>query len=153
MALVIVGGLVTACLLLSQGVHVMRKGNTRPFFQESGEMSDLQLSLKPGARLPVALLYLIPGAAILGLLVLALLRSDRPGLSEWLTDHGFELAGAIFLFVYGLVAILRSQIVLRWIASPYQDPEARLRSSSARSFIRVLGVILSAFGLYILKTL
>lgn len=153
MALVIVGSLVTACLLLFQGLHVIRDGNMRPFFQGPRKSRDSGPSLKRRARRAAALLYLITSGSIFCILVIALFRGDGPRLFAWLTDRGVELVGGVFLLSYGLVALVRPQIVLRWVGMAYQDPPLGVRGPSAQNFVRVLGGIVSAFGLLIFRNL
>ena len=153
MALVIVGGLMTACLLFFQGIHVLKNGDMRPFFREPGGSSGPRLRVKPTAKLPLALVYVVPSAAVMSVLTLALVRSDKRRLLEWLTEHGVGLFGAVFFLAYGLVACLRPRMVIRWVQSPYEGEDPRLRSLSVRKILRGLGALLIAGGLFILGIL
>jgi|SRR5579883_183023 len=148
MALLIVGIFVTACLLLLQGIHVMRRRNMRPFFKSHGEPS-----LSSGAKIAASSLYTIPSLAIIGALVFALVKNNREHLFEWLNRHAIGLVGGLFLLAYGLLSLLRPDVVLRWVASAYPDYDLGERSSSVEQFVRVLGAFLFAFGLFIFKTL
>lgn len=153
MALVIVGGLMTACLLFYQGFHILKNGEMRAFFEESGGPGDSRLRVKPGARLPLALLYLVPSAAVMSVLTLALVRSDKRQLLEWLSEQWSGLFGAVFFLAYGLVAILRPRMVIRWIQSPYEGEDPRVQSLAVRNIIRGLGAFMFASGLLLLGTL
>jgi len=153
MVLVIIGSLVTACLLLLQGVHIFRNGNMRPFFEQPGDLRGSQQSLSSGARFAAASLYGLPSVAILCILTLALLRNDRHRLFEWLAGHIMSLVGGLFLLSYGLVALLRPDVVLRWIGSAYPDYDMGQRNPTVQHFVRGLGAFVSAFGLFIFKSL
>jgi hypothetical protein len=153
MVLVIIGSLVTACLLLFQGVHILRNGNMRPFFEQPGDLSGSQPSLRSGAKFAAASLYTIPSVAIFCLLTLALFRNNTHRLFDWLAGHVIGLVGGLFLLTYGLVALLRPDMVLRWVGSAYPDYDLGQRNPSVQHFVRGLGAFVSAFGLYIFKSL
>jgi hypothetical protein len=153
MVLVIIGSLVTACLLLLQGVHILRNGNMRPFFEQFVDLRGSQPSLRFGARSAAAFLLILPSVAIFCILVLAFFKDDRHRLIDWLSGHAIGLFGGLFLLTYGLVALLRPDVVLRWVRSAYPDRDLGERNPSVQGFIRVLGVFVSAFGLFIFKSL
>jgi len=153
MAFVIIGGLVTACLLLLQGIHIFRRGNMRPFFEQPNELPGTHTSLSPSAKYAAVSIYTIPSLAIFCLLVLALFRNDRQRLFEWLTGHVIGLLGGLFLLTYGLIALLRPDVVIRWVGSAYPDYDLGERNPSVQHFVRGLGVFVSAFGLFIFKSL
>lgn len=150
MAFVIIGSLVTACLLLLQGVHIVRSGNMRPFFEQpTGEAHS---SLKTSARLAGASVFAIPSLAVFGILLVAFLRNDVHRLVDWLTGHVMPLVGGLFLLIYGLVAVLRPDVVIRWVASAFPDYDLGARNPSVRHFVRGLGAFAVAFGLFIFKS-
>jgi hypothetical protein len=153
MALVIVGSLLTACLLLLQGVHILRNGNMRPFFEESVDARGSEPRLSPLAKFAAASLYTVPSLAILCILTLALFRNDRRRLPEWLAGHAIGMVGGLFLLIYGIVALLRPDVVLGWIASAYPGYEFGQRDPLRQYFVRGLGLSISAFGLFIFKSL
>lgn len=153
MALVIIGSLVTACLLLLQGLHIFRNGNMRPFFERPGDLRRGRPRHSRGARLAATLLYTVPSLAILCILTFALFKNDRQYLFEWLSGHVVGLIGGLFLLVYGLVALLRPDVVLRWVGSAYADRDLGQRSPSVKQFVRALGAFLSAFALFIFRSL
>ena len=153
MVLVIIGSLVTACLLFLQGVHIFRKGNMRPFFEQPSGPSGSRPSLRSGPRVGTALLYSLPSVAIFCILTLALLRSDSHRLIEWLGGHVGGLVGGLFLLTYGLVAALRPDVVLKWVRSAHPDREFGERNPSLLPFVRGLGAVVFAFGILIFKSL
>jgi hypothetical protein len=153
MALVIIGSLVTACLLLLQGVHIFRNGDMRPFFQQPSGLRDSRSGLRSGAKFAAASLYTIPSVAIFCVLAFALFRNDMHRLLDWFAGHVIAVGGGLFLVTYGLVALLRPDVVIRWIGAAYTDYDLGQRNSSVQHFVRGLGVFLSAFGLFIFKGL
>jgi hypothetical protein len=153
MALVIIGSLATAWLLLLQGVHIARNGNLRPFFERPAALRGSQPNLSSGARFAAASLYAIPSVAIFCILTLALLRNDTHRLFDWLTGHAIGLVGGLFLLTYGLLALLRPDVVLRWVGSAYPDYDLAQRNPSLHHFVRGLGAFVAAFGLFVFKSL
>jgi len=153
MVLVIIGSLATACLLLLQGVHIVRNGNMRPFFEQPGALRGSQPSLSSGARFAAASLYAIPSVAIFCILMLALFRNDKHRLFDWLTGHVIGLVGGLFLLTYGLVALLRPDVVPSWVGSAYPDYDLAQRNASIQHFVRGLGAFVAAFGLFVFKSL
>jgi formate hydrogenlyase subunit 3/multisubunit Na+/H+ antiporter MnhD subunit len=152
MAFVIIGSLVTACLLLLQGVHIVRSGNMRPFFEQPGDLGEAHPSLKTLARLAGASLFAIPSLAVFGILLVAFLRNDVHRVFDWLTGHVMAAIGGLFLLIYGLVALLRPDVVIRWIASAFPDYDLGTRNPSVQHFVRGLGAFVVAFGLFIFKS-
>jgi hypothetical protein len=144
MVLVIIGSLVTACLLLIQGVHI--------FFEQPGDLRGSQPCLSSVARFAAASLYAIPSVAIFCILTLALSRNGHR-LFDWLTGHVIGLGGGLFLLTYGLVALLRPDVVLRWVGSAYPDYDLGQRNPSVQHFVRGLGAFVAAFGLFVFKGL
>lgn len=125
----------------------------RPFFEQSSDLRGSRLSPKFGVRSAGAFLFILPSVGIFGILVLAFFRNDTHSLIDWLSRHVIGLVGGLFLLTYGLVALLRPDLVLRWIQSAYPDRGLGERNPSAQNFIRALGVFVSVFGLFIFKSL
>ncbi|HVZ60140.1 MAG TPA: hypothetical protein VG892_05090 [Terriglobales bacterium] len=123
----------------------------RSFFEQTGEPREP--GLRSGAKFAAASLYLIPSVAIFCILTFALLMNDTPHLIEWLMGHVIGLVGGLFLLTYGLVALLRPDIVLRWIGSAYTDYDLGQQSASLQHFVRGIGMFVSALGLFIFKGL
>jgi hypothetical protein len=153
MIFVIIGSLLTACLLLFQGIHIIRKGNMRPFFEQRGDLLSSRPGLRDSARFAAASLYTVPSLAIFCVLLLALSRTDAHRVFDWLSGHAMAVLGGLFLFTYGLVALLRPDVVIRWIGSAFPDYDLGSRNPSVQHFVRGLGVFVSAFGLFIFKGL
>ena len=125
----------------------------RPFFEQPSDLRGPHPSLKPGAKFAAASLYTVPSLAIFCVLVLALFRNDTHRLLDWLAGHVIAVAGGLFLVTYGLVALLRPDVVIRWIGAACPDYDLGQRNPSVQHFVRGLGAFLSAFGLSILKGL
>jgi hypothetical protein len=153
MAFVIIGSLATACLLLLQGIHIFRSGSMRPFFEQPSHLGGVHPRLKPGTKFAAASLYTVPSLAIFCVLIFALFRNDTHQLRDWLAGHVIALLGGLFLFTYGLLSLLRPDVVIRWIGAAYPDYDLGERNPSVQYFVRGLGVFLSAFGLFIFKSL
>ena len=84
------------------------------------------------------MVYCLPSMALLAILAFSLSRNLRRA-TAWLGGHVGELAGACFLLLYGLVALLRPDVILGWIQSSYRDQVSKLVSSER--FVRVLGFL------------
>ena len=125
----------------------------RPFFEHSGDLRGSQPCLRFGARVAAACLYTLPSVAIFYILTLALFKNDTHRIIDRLSGHVIGLLGGLFLLIYGLVSLLRPDVVLRWVRSAYPDRDLGERNPSVQHFVRVLGAFASAFGLFILKSL
>jgi hypothetical protein len=153
MVLVIIGSLLTACFLFIQSIHIFRNGNMRPFFEQPGELRGSQPGLSSVARFAAASLYAIPGFAIFCILVLAMYRNDTHRLFDWLAAHAIGLAGGLFLLAYGLVAVVRPDVVVKWIGSAHPAYNLGQRNPAVQHIVRGLGIFVAAFGLFVLKSL
>ena len=125
----------------------------RPFFLPTRDLLGSQPALRSEVRFAIVSLYAIAGMAIFCILSFALLRSDMHRLLDWVAGHAIGLFGGLFLLTYGLLALLRPDIVLRWIGSAYSDYDFNQRSPSAQHFVRGIGVFVAALSLIILKNL
>jgi hypothetical protein len=156
MAGVIIGSFVTACFLLFQGVHVLRNGNLRPFYlEQSDDLRGSERRLSFSDTVAGACLYILPSVAVFCLLAIALFKADKDRIIDWLSDHVFELFGELFLLTYGLVALLRPDVVIRSLRGAFPDREREIeeRYSSVKVVVRSLGAFLSLFSLYVLNRL
>ena len=136
MILLVIGSLVTACLALLQGIHTIRTGTMQPFFDQS---RDIPPYLTAAATVAYGMVYCLPSMALLAILAFSLSRNLRRA-TAWLGGH-VGVAGACFLLLYGLVALLRPDVILGWIQSSYRDQVSKLMSSSSERFVRVLGFL------------
>lgn len=147
MPIVIIGSLLTAGILLLQGVHVLKTGNMRPFFLQS-KASSTAVYLKRSARLGFGVLYLLSSAGILYVLAFILANYGSDRLLEWLGGHIISLFGGVFLLIYGLTAVFRPDVVLRWVVAPYRDGLG-IRLESGEHIIRGIGIAICAIGLWV----
>jgi hypothetical protein len=156
MAVVIIGSLLTACMLLLQGVHVLRNGNLQPFFFEQSD--DLRSSERRFSFLrsvALASLYILPSAGIFCLLAIALFKADTDRVIDWLSGNVFDLLGGLLLLTYGLKCLLWPDRVIRSLRSVFPDsePEFEEQYRSVIWIVRSIGVGMSALSLFILKKL
>jgi hypothetical protein len=84
-------------------------------------------------------------------MVFALFKNDTHRLVDWVTGHILGWIGGLFLVVYGLMALVRPDVILRWLRSAY--PDANLEGTSAQLFVRALGAFVCGLGLLALKSL
>ena len=105
-----------------------------PFFDQS---RDIPPYLTAAARVAYGMVYCLPSMALLAILAFSLSRNLRRA-TAWPGGH-VGVAGACFLLLYGLVALLRPDVILGWIQSSYRDQVSKLVSSER--FVRVLGFL------------
>lgn len=123
----------------------------RPFFERHSGFRDSQVVLRPSARAAAAGLYVLPSFAILGVLLLAAVRKGRQLVLEWLATHVITVLGGLFLITYGLVAFLRPDLVIKWIGYAFPDYDLGERDLSVQRFVKGLGFLIAAFGLFVFK--
>lgn len=152
MVLVIVGAILTAVLLVLQGVHVFRHGDMRPFFDERNRHRPANALLTPHARLTAGVFYVAAGTAVLSLLLIALWRTGFR-LLQWLANHFIPLGFGVFFLVYGLVGALRPRVIIRSVRAAYAVSDFDRDDSVARNLVRVICVGLIAASLLILAAM
>lgn len=119
----------------------------RPFFEKSGDPQSSPASLKLGHRIAGTLLCAAPTLAIFCILMLALYKNGTHRLIRWLSGHVVTLVGGLFLLIYGLVTLLRPDIVLRGIQSAYPDRKIGEHNLAAERFMQILGLFLLGLSL------
>jgi hypothetical protein len=148
---VIVGSFATAVCLIIQGIHVLRTGLVLPFFYRPSPRS---LRMNPLQRICTAGLYLVPGAAIIGVLLRAALhRLPAPKtIEEWSGSHVGALSIVCLMAALGLHLLIRPSAMVRWVQSAY--PELPLEGSRlARLIVRVIGAGWIAFAILSVRLL
>jgi hypothetical protein len=151
MVFVVVGGLATAFMLLLQGLHVLRSGDLRPFFEPPVHSLPSRATLALDRRIAGAGLYIVPSIAIFWILAGTLYRHGMHRTLAWFSDHGIGLVGGLFLLTYGVVTLMRPDIVAHTIRRTYPDED--LAGNAVYRFLRILGVLVSVLALFILKGL
>jgi len=77
MALVIIGALLTASFSLVQALYILRSGSLHPFFLKPGVTSQSAAKPTKVGRLRYALIYLIPGLAIVAILTVLVIEGRQ----------------------------------------------------------------------------
>jgi hypothetical protein len=150
MVVVIIGGLVTACFSLFQGIHILRNRDRRPFFfEQSGDVGRAEPKLRLSDAVFLASIYILPAVGVFCILTVALFKNDPSRIIDWVTGHIFELFGTLIGLIYGLVGLFRPDVVLRHFLSNYHDRESLLRQASAQNYVRALGAFVTALTLYV----
>ncbi len=110
MALVIVGWLTTACVLLYQGIYTLRTGYITLFFAkpEHSRPAPGQVS-----RFAYASVYLFPGVAAIAILVIAVSRAGLTRPADWVIGNFGTLLWPICAIVVGVPTLLRPEQMLR----------------------------------------
>jgi hypothetical protein len=145
--------LLSLCILLGQGIRVILTENMRPFFWRKRSNDDAGPQLKPVARIFISALYVMSS----GVLIYAMLdaigsRHDNSSSSTQRVGDSWSLMTiALCLVMYGVMAITRPDIVIRWVLSIYVDPGAIYSGqTSFRMTVMLLGAIFVCVGLALL---
>ena len=73
-------------------------------------------------------------------------------MNSWLDrlrqHDAFDAAGLLFLLGYGLVAVLRPSVVIRWVQSAYPNHDLN-REPSVPHWIRGIGTFIILFSLFL----
>jgi magnesium-transporting ATPase (P-type) len=110
MALVIVGWLTTACVLLYQGIYILRTGYVTLFFSKP-ERS--RLASGPFSRIAHAFVYLFPGVAAVIILAITLFRVGISRLVDWVIGNFGTLFWPLCAIALGIPTLLRPEQTLR----------------------------------------
>lgn len=141
-------GALFAAYLVAQSVHILTSGDLRAFFVAGSREARSRLALRN--RIAPGLLHLVPGAAILALLAVVILRL-RSEILQQLLSHGAAFPiGGVFLAVYGLVVAARPDIIMRSLARAYPGQINEGDVTLAR-MVRLISAGVSVFGFYLLS--
>lgn len=146
MALVIVGWLTTACVLLYQGIYTLRTGYITLFFAKSKYS---RLAPGPVSRFAYAFVYLFPGVAAIVILVIAAARARLGRPADWIIENLSTLLWPICAIAIGVPTLLVPQQTLRWTLR--QHPELADNSFVIR-ITRFIGAGFVFVGFIILAT-
>lgn len=149
MAVVITIVISTACLLLLQAIHILKSGDTHPFFfPPKGQNHAGKLS--SATKIGGILIYGVPACAILSLLVFAALKNGTQKILIWFTADSGNIIGGFILFIGGLLAILWPGWILKGVQAANPDTDIRLETAFGTRLTRLLGALLLGFGLFLL---
>jgi hypothetical protein len=110
MALVIVGWLTTACVLLYQGIYTLRTGYITLFFAKPEHSRPAS---GPVSRFAYAFVYLFPGVAAIVILVIALTRAGLSRPADWSIENFGTLFWPVCAIAIGVPSLLRPEQILR----------------------------------------
>jgi hypothetical protein len=141
MALVIVGWLLTACVLGYQAVHTLRTGQASWFCARSVEPGR---ALRPLLRLVYAILYAFPAVAIAAILTNEIARTGIKQIEDRIISNLGLLLLSSFFLIMGMLLLVRPERTLRWTLRT--DPEV-VEGGAATVVGRLIGVAFMAFAL------
>lgn len=148
MALVIIASFVVGCLWIIQAIYTFRTGDSHPFFLQETGAPGLISSTPTAGMFRLAMTYLIPGLAVLGILAFALMKVDRSYMWEWIGTHFQELVFALILIFGGFSFIWRPGIVLKSARSAY--PGIDVTRPGVVLVARLIGVGFISMGMFVL---
>jgi hypothetical protein len=149
MAIVITISVATALILLGQAVHVLTRGQTQIFFLHNKRLQG-KTTLRMPMKIAGALMYGIPGCAVLLILTVAIVKNGPSFVLARIAADIGNLIGGVILFAAGLLALFRPDVVLGWAAAAHPDVAVKLDTQFGGVLTRVLGTLLLGFGLLIL---
>ena len=129
---IVFGSLLTAAVLLCQGIYTLRTGQTSLFFAKPGA----QAPSRAIRRFVSAFLYLFPAASIAVILASALARSGVSPLRSWLVENLEVLLSSLCFSVVGLLSFSKPEGMIRWTL---RDRRELAGSRLAVMIWRVLG--------------
>jgi len=149
MPAVIIGCFLTGCLLITQGLHVLKTGQPPGFgMRDDSPRESTKMSLL--SRVGTAALFLAPGIALLLLLGSSFLHSNKSVLMDWISQHLKLLLGSLAVLLFGLFALFRAGVIARSLkrSNPqlYRDEDDK----SLLLVVRIVGWLTACFGFYML---
>jgi hypothetical protein len=141
------------CVLLAQGIRVILTGNMRPFFWRKRGDDDAGLQLKPVARTFISALYVISSAVLIYAMldVTGSNHGNSSSSTQRVGDSWSLMMIAVCFVVYGVIAITRPDIVIRWVLSIYVDTGTTYSErASFRMTVMLLGAIFVCAGIALL---
>jgi hypothetical protein len=146
MNFVIVGSFLFAAYTITQAIHILAHGDMRPFYLARTRTKKPQAKW---SRVLAAGVYITPGLFIVVLLVAELTKNGGRLLKLVVLGNPMGLLVGTIFECYGLVAILRPDIVLRQAMSAHPG-EFFEHKTFAATIARVVGVGLCVLGFFIL---
>jgi hypothetical protein len=138
-----------AFLFLIQVIHVLKNDTTQMFFLTTRTRNPLGPATA-SVKLITALMYGIPGCAILALLITAAVKTGPSRLLMWFsTNFGMVSVGCFFL-VIGLVGLLRPELIVKGASAAHPSLKANLEGSFTQMLTRLISTFLLGFGLFFL---
>jgi hypothetical protein len=145
--------LLSLCVLLAQGIRVILTGNMRPFFWRKRGNDGAELQLKPVARIFISALYVISSAMLIYAMldVIGAKHGNSSSSTKLVGDSWSLMMIALCLVVYGVIATIRPDIVIRSVLSIYADTGTMYSErASFRMTVMLLGAILVCAGIALL---
>ena len=148
--IVVSGALVVALFLIVQGLYGLRTGVFLPFLlQPPASLRRRRTS----QRIEYALGHILPGAAIVVLLIGTALRHHVTlrSVEGWFAMHTGPLIVICAASGFGLWFLVRPDTMVRWVQEA--NPETPLDSRAAMVIVRVVAAILLGFAILILASI
>jgi hypothetical protein len=145
--------LLSLCVLLAQGIRVILTGNMRPFFWRKRGNDGAELQLKPVARIFISALYVISSAMLIYAMldVIGAKHGNSSSSTKLVGDSWSLMMIALCLVVYGVIATIRPDIVIRSVLSIYADTGTMYSDrASFRMTVMLLGAIFVCAGIALL---
>jgi hypothetical protein len=152
MICLVIGSFVISGVLLIQGIHILKKGDMRPFFLQSGDLPGWKSNRRSSARFAIASVYLIPSIAIYCILTIAIFKNDKQVLFTWLMEHTYSVIGGFVTLIYGLMALLRPDVVIKWALSQYPGYNLEELNPWISHLTRISGVIMCVLSCTIFRS-
>jgi hypothetical protein len=134
------------CLLIVQGISVLRTGSVRGVFALSAEKKTMATKPTRPMQLSCALMHIVPGVAVILLLVFAAIRSQLTflGVMRYLRAVGLDLLGDLGLVLGGVLAMVRPSVILGWAKRAH--PDLNVDAPAMLVLARVIGIGLFVIG-------
>jgi len=147
MALVIVGGLVTACALAYQAFYTLRTGHTMLFLLKPART---HAPSRATLRIAYTLLYLSPAVAIAVILAVALKKAGVKRVQIWVMGNFGMIFWSLYFLLMGFLFAVQPEKMMRWMMRA--NPQL-VDNRSIVIVARLVGVGLMGMGLVFLAKL
>ncbi len=151
MGRVLLGAGLTAIFLVTQGILILRTGSVRGIRAFFGAAPRRKLS--PLNLLLVAGMHIVPGTAVLTLIVLVGLRSGLTvsGALQRLWAVNVNLLFAVVFLVSGVYFLIRPSTMLNWARTA--EPDIPEDASAGFVIVRLIAAVFCFMGLFVLFAL
>jgi len=148
--IVVTGALVVALFLIAQGLYGLRTGVFLPFFlRSSSSVGRKRIS----QRIEYAVGYILPGAAILALLIKTAFRRHVTlrSAEDWFEMHTGPLIMICAMGGFGIWLLARPGTMVRWVQEA--NPETPFDSRVAQLIVRIVAAMMLAFATLLLASI
>jgi hypothetical protein len=146
---IFISALATACLLLLQGIHILKTGDIRMFFLTS-KSQDYPNSIRFTRRLAGSLIYGAPACAIFALLIFAVMKNGRHAMISRIATNSGNFIGGVILFTLALSAIIWPDWYMNGLQAAHPSVDIGRYEGLGRGLLRVIGAFWLLFSLIVL---